>query len=168
MLNTKEISDMLNVSEETVRRWIRTGELQAVRDGKSYLVEQEVLEEFIKKKSEIPGTSLSKMQNLFNLGSAIITPIAGALASKSPNIAGRDIAAAIISTGLGKMKKESENKNDEELTDEELTKEDIEEYIQSLERQRRKLELEHEMKLLELDETISKFKRVLKLKGGEE
>ena len=33
MYNTKEIADLLDINEETVRRWIRSGELKAERSS---------------------------------------------------------------------------------------------------------------------------------------
>lgn len=50
ILTTKEISQMLGVSEETVRRWIRTKELKAIQEGKSYLVDRNDLNHFVNKK----------------------------------------------------------------------------------------------------------------------
>lgn len=34
MYNTKELSELLDVNEETVRRWIRSGKLKAERSSK--------------------------------------------------------------------------------------------------------------------------------------
>jgi excisionase family DNA binding protein len=60
MLTTKKVSDILQVSEETVRRWIRNGELEAFRSGKTYKIDQASLNELIKSKSKEPGNSIFK------------------------------------------------------------------------------------------------------------
>jgi excisionase family DNA binding protein len=50
--NTKEIAELLNINEETVRRWIRSGKLKAERSSKKQgnVVYEEDLFEFISDK----------------------------------------------------------------------------------------------------------------------
>jgi excisionase family DNA binding protein len=142
LLSTKEISDMLKVSEETVRRWIRTGELKAVQEGKSYLVAPEELNKFTQKKSETPGTSLSKMTNLLGLGiNKLIDQNAGS-------------AGFLLSIGLDKRLKQND-------IFEKLSIEDLEFYIETLKRQKRKVDLEYQMKLLEVEDEISKVEKLI-------
>lgn len=50
VFNTKQISEGLNLSEETIRRWIRSGELEAESFGKSYRISENNLKEFLVKK----------------------------------------------------------------------------------------------------------------------
>ncbi|WP_409296021.1 helix-turn-helix domain-containing protein [Peribacillus sp. SCS-26] len=154
MLSTKEISEMLNVSEETVRRWIRTGELEATQDGKSYVVDDSKLEDFVEKKSAIPGTSLSKMQNLIGmLGSNILAN------PKAKDVAG--LGVEILAKSLSRIKEAGADFGS--VPPEEPEKPgDYEGKIESLQRKKKKLELEHQMKLLDIEDEIAKYERLLK------
>jgi excisionase family DNA binding protein len=49
MLTTKEVADLLRVNEETVRRWARSGELQAVTLGSVIRFEEADVRAFIRK-----------------------------------------------------------------------------------------------------------------------
>ena len=148
MLNTKEISEKLGVSEETVRRWIRTGELEATQEGKSYYVDEEVLNSFTQKKIATPGNSLSKMNNLINLGAGLMA-----------NPKARDIATDLLNKNVGKFLKTTPS-----VEDKEVTVSDLEDYIASLERKKKKLELEYEIKILEIEEEIANYKKLIKEK----
>src|ERR1700719_4198603 len=91
---TKEISELLRVSEETVRRWIRGGELTASLDGKSYVVKGEDLEKFLQEKAKVSGTAISKMITGAGAGlAAAVNPVLGA------GILG---IAALVNKGLKK------------------------------------------------------------------
>lgn len=151
MLNTKEISEKLGVSEETVRRWIRTGELEATQEGKSYYVDEEVLQSFTEKKIATPGTSLSKMNNLNNL----INFGAGLMGNPKT----REIAAELLNKNKGKFMKSASPKQDQELT-----VSDFQDYIAALKRKKKKLELEYEIKLLEIDDEIANYEKLIKEK----
>lgn len=59
MFTISEICDLLDVSIETVRRWIRSGELKAQKSGKSYLVTRNDLREYLSKKHK-PNSPLLK------------------------------------------------------------------------------------------------------------
>lgn len=50
MFTVGEICELLNVSGETVRRWIRSGELAAQKNGKSYIITKKDLKDFLSKK----------------------------------------------------------------------------------------------------------------------
>jgi excisionase family DNA binding protein len=139
LLTTKEISEMLHVSEETVRRWIRTGELEATQDGKSYLVDKSHLESFIKKKSMTPGTSLAKM-----------VPIIGGIIGHPKT---RSVATELLNKFL-KEKEVSPNRAPSIA--------DYEEHIEDLKRQKKKLELEYQMKLLEIEDEIANYQKLMK------
>ncbi|MGN7401917.1 helix-turn-helix domain-containing protein [Cytobacillus praedii] len=82
MLTTKEISEKLKVSEETVRRWIRKEELYATQEGKSYLVKEKDLEDFIKRMSQKTSTSIGK---LFTLSAVAGAAVAGAAVTQKPS-----------------------------------------------------------------------------------
>jgi excisionase family DNA binding protein len=153
---TKEISELLKVSEETVRRWIRGGELTASLDGKSYVVKAEDLEKFIREKAKTSGTSISKM--ITGAGgvaglAAAVTPIVGAIATalvkkKSEGSKGESIANNVSSQIVGETLSPIIKLND------------IEDYIQSLQRKRKKTELEFQMKLLEIDDEIANYQKI--------
>lgn len=151
MLSTKEISEMLRVSEETVRRWIRTGELEATQDGKSYQIDQDWLEEFIQKKAGSPGTSLAKMQSL----------IEGLIGNQKT----KDTAAEFFSRSINKFMQGAGaadffNEGGPE-------EEDAEAKLESLNRKKKKLELEHQLKMIDLDEEIARYERIIKSRQGE-
>ena len=47
MRTVAEVAERLNVSTKTVTRWIEEGKISAFRFGKSYRIEEKVLEQFI-------------------------------------------------------------------------------------------------------------------------
>ncbi|WP_144635942.1 helix-turn-helix domain-containing protein [Priestia megaterium] len=144
MLTTKQISEMLRVSEETVRRWIRTGELKAEQNGKSYLVEKNDLLKLVQQKSKISTTSIGKM--------ASIIPIIG------------EAGVAAGGTMIGKVLKKLNSKESIESVVTQNTEKpsihEIEAIIESLIRKKKRLELEHQMRLLEVDEEIAKYHKI--------
>ena len=48
-LRVQDIVDQLGVSEETVRIWIRTKRLPAIRIGRDYFIDPADFQEFLKK-----------------------------------------------------------------------------------------------------------------------
>jgi excisionase family DNA binding protein len=50
MLSVEEIADELGVNPETVRVWIRSGELVALSIGKGYRISRDDLNEFIRRR----------------------------------------------------------------------------------------------------------------------
>lgn len=162
---TKEISDLLNVSEETVRRWIRSGELKAALDGKSYLVEEKVLEKFLEEKARVSGTSISKMAN--NLG--IATGIGATAAAVNPFLGVGILGiAALVNKGLKKSGDPKRNPLSQNQSNEPVDLKDIEDFIASLRRKKKKVELEFQMKLLEIDDEIANYEKLKEQieKGG--
>jgi len=133
MLTTKQISDLLRVSEETVRRWIRTGELAAEQAGKSYLVDEEALKRLVSEKSRIPGTALNKLV-------PVLEDLFGPQAAQ--------FARETLFDPLQQMGAAPERTIDAVEVD-----------LARLKREKRRLELEHELKLLELDEKIAKLEQ---------
>ena len=59
MFTVSEICSLLDVSIETVRRWIRSGELKAQKNGKSYLVSRKDLRDYLSDKHS-PNSPLLK------------------------------------------------------------------------------------------------------------
>lgn len=47
--NINDLVDMFKVSNTTIYRWIKTGKLQGVKDGRDYFITQESLKEFLEK-----------------------------------------------------------------------------------------------------------------------
>lgn len=48
LFTSKQVAQALNVSEETVRRWIRNGDLEAESLGKSYRIGEDEIKRFLK------------------------------------------------------------------------------------------------------------------------
>jgi excisionase family DNA binding protein len=160
---TKEISESLNVSEETVRRWIRNGDLDAQLDGKSYLVDEETLKKFIQERAKIPGTTISKTASLLSGGAlttaalTAINPLFGLVAGAATAVSAAGAAGLLNS--LAAKSKSSDGVGTSQETPNEATIElkDIEVYIEALQRKKKKLELEHQMKLLEIEDEIAAY-----------
>ena len=52
-LSLKEVSEVLKLNINTVRRYVREDKIQAAKFGRIYRVREEALEEFIKKQEKI-------------------------------------------------------------------------------------------------------------------
>lgn len=153
MLTTKEISSILNVSEETVRRWIRSQDLKASQDGKSYQVNKDDLIEFIKIKSKEGGTSIGKMANLMPLaGSLLGNPVTGLIAT--------DVTMRLVKMINAKSEKKKIEDTTKEMTSSVLSLAEVDELLSSLERQKKKLDLEYQMDLLKIEEQISEYRKI--------
>jgi excisionase family DNA binding protein len=48
-----EVADLLKVSTMTVRRWIKTGKLKAVRIGRKYLITEDTILQFVNQDKEV-------------------------------------------------------------------------------------------------------------------
>lgn len=48
LLTTEQVADRLQVHEETVRRYVRSGELPAIRKGRLIRITSKAVEEFLK------------------------------------------------------------------------------------------------------------------------
>lgn len=81
---TYEIAYRLNVSEETVRRWIRTGMLRADDHSGKYLVKEEDLQSFLQRRGTPAGKAVSW---LASVGSAGVRAAAPGVAYAASNIA---------------------------------------------------------------------------------
>ncbi|WP_217708441.1 helix-turn-helix domain-containing protein [Metabacillus schmidteae] len=148
MLTTKEISQILSVSEETVRRWIRNQELKANQEGKSYYVDSNDLIEFVKEKAKAgTTTSIGKMASFLPIAGLIA---GGATASLSKIISMINAKEKTTQTKIQPMHKNFEKQSIEQ----------VEECINALNRQKKKLELEYQMNLLEVEEEIEKYQKI--------
>ncbi len=137
MLTTKQISELLRVSEETVRRWIRTGELHAEQDGKGYLVDELALKRLVDQKSQIPGTAMNKILPLIQ------------------DMFGPEAAQFAKSNLFDPLRQSMEQAPSKP----EASNESLAEELDRLKRKKRRLELEHELKLLEIEEKIAAIER---------
>ncbi|RFB12753.1 helix-turn-helix domain-containing protein [Bacillus sp. HNG] len=138
---------MLNVSEETVRRWIRTQELKAHQEGKSYIVKKDDLIEFVKEKAKEGTTSIGKMASLL--------PIAGVIAGGATASITKMIKMINSKTDVAKSEKAVQN----EVVDT-LSIAEIEESIVALERKKKKLDLEYQMNVLQIEEQIAEYQKL--------
>ena len=68
MYNAKEIADLLDINEETVRRWIRSGELKAERSSRKQgnIVYEKDLFDFISNKPKYKKMIRAKIQQRDN------------------------------------------------------------------------------------------------------
>jgi len=137
MLTTKQISELLRVSEETVRRWIRTGELHAEQDGKGYLVDELALKRLVDEKSQIPGTAMNKILPIIN------------------DMFGPEAAKFAKSNLFDPLRQSM----DQAVPNQEADAASITEELARLKRKKRRLELEHELKLLEIEEKIARLEQ---------
>ena len=61
LLSLKEVSEVLKLNVNTIRRYVREGRIQAAKFGRVYRVREEALEEFIKRQENtVTGTSEEK------------------------------------------------------------------------------------------------------------
>ncbi len=54
MLTVEEVARILNVSEASIRRWLRKGTLAGVQAGDQWRVSREDLEEYIRRHRNVP------------------------------------------------------------------------------------------------------------------
>jgi excisionase family DNA binding protein len=59
-LNTPQIARLFGVNIQTVRAYIRSGELQAARIGRTYIVSDEDLDSFVQARKESRNADESK------------------------------------------------------------------------------------------------------------
>ena len=60
LLSLKEVSEVLKLNINTVRRYVREGKIRAAKFGRIYRVREEALEEFIKKQEKSGGVPKEK------------------------------------------------------------------------------------------------------------
>jgi excisionase family DNA binding protein len=77
-LSLQEVGDELGVSDQTVRRWVKAGELAAYKPGKEYRIKGSDLEEFLKTREVSPKVQSSLLEfgdgrHLSRFAEAIVT-----------------------------------------------------------------------------------------------
>jgi excisionase family DNA binding protein len=53
-LTVEEVAELVRVSRMTVYRWVRSGDLPAVRVGRSFRIPQDSLDAFLRSSSTVP------------------------------------------------------------------------------------------------------------------
>lgn len=145
---------MLSVSEETVRRWIRNNELKAIQEGKSYLIDRNDLISFVEEKAKTgTSTSIGKM--------ASFLPIAGGVLGGAPGLIAGGATASIskIIKMINSKKTETEISTAHSNTEKQTIRE-VEDYIEELNRQKKKLDLQYQLDMLRIDEEIAKYQKI--------
>jgi excisionase family DNA binding protein len=130
-ISVKKTSEVLGVNEETVRRWVRSGDLHAEIKGKTYIIDAKDLVDFAKKNPKF--THLVTSGALFKL-----LGLAGIFQG--------------IAAGLKFGKKTPP------LTADGRNLSKIEQDIRQLETQYKKSKLKFELEALEINEKIDKLK----------
>ncbi len=65
---TFEVAYRLRVSEETVRRWIRTGQLRANDQTGQYMIKEEDLQQFLRRRGSTAGRTMSRLASMGSAG----------------------------------------------------------------------------------------------------
>ncbi len=65
---TFEVAYRLRVSEETVRRWIRTGQLRANDQTGQYMIKEEDLQQFLRRRGSAAGKTMSRIASMGSAG----------------------------------------------------------------------------------------------------
>lgn len=84
--NVKEIAEMLNMNPETVRRWIRSGKLEAIQDSRKEgnIVTEQMLNAFLKSSPKYAGilTASAALTPIVGLGAMTVSLLGGLLAQQ--------------------------------------------------------------------------------------
>ncbi len=84
--NVKEIAEMLNMNPETVRRWIRSGKLEAIQDSRKEgnIVTEQMLNAFLKSSPKYAGilTASAALTPIAGLGAMTVSLLGGLLAQQ--------------------------------------------------------------------------------------
>lgn len=84
--NVKEIAEMLNTNPETVRRWIRSGKLEAIQDSRKEgnVVTEQMLNAFLKASPKYAGmlTASATMSPIAGLGVMTVSLLGGLIAKQ--------------------------------------------------------------------------------------
>lgn len=103
--SVKEIAEMLNTNPETVRRWIRSGKLEAIQESRKggNVVTKSMLDAFLKATPKYAGIAASLLTSPVGLASATAAAVAtttsaatAATAAAAATIVGRIIAQQLI------------------------------------------------------------------------
>ena len=82
--NVKEIADMLNTNPETVRRWIRSGKLEAIQESRKRgnVVTKSMLDAFLKTSPKYTGIATGLFTSSVRLTTATAAIVGGILAQQ--------------------------------------------------------------------------------------
>jgi excisionase family DNA binding protein len=84
--SVKEIAEMLNMNPETVRRWIRSGKLEAIRDSRKEgnIVTEQMLNAFLKSSPKYAGVFMAStaMSPIAGLGVMTVSLLTGLIAQQ--------------------------------------------------------------------------------------
>lgn len=71
---TYEVAYRLHVSEETVRRWIRTGQLHADDSSGKYMISEEDLQSFLRRRGTPAGRAMTWLASMSTAGVRAAAP----------------------------------------------------------------------------------------------
>lgn len=82
--SVKEIADMLNTNPETVRRWIRSGKLEAIQESRKSgnVVTKSMLNAFLKASPKYAGIATGLLTSPVGLTTATVAVVGGILAQQ--------------------------------------------------------------------------------------
>lgn len=82
--NVKEIADMLNTNPETVRRWIRSGKLEAIQESRKggNVVTKSMLDAFLKTSPKYAGIATGLLASPVGITTATAAIVGGILAQQ--------------------------------------------------------------------------------------
>lgn len=97
--SVKEIADMLNTNQETVRRWIRSGKLEAIQESRKggNVVTKSMLDAFLKSSPKYAGIATGLLASPVGLTTATAAIVGGILAQQF--IKNDEIKNAHVNTG---------------------------------------------------------------------
>lgn len=111
--NVKEIAEMLNTNPETVRRWIRSGKLEAIQDSRKEgnVVTEQMLNAFLKASPKYAGmlTASATMSPIAGLGVMTVSLLGGLIAKQY--VKNENVKNAKVSTTEIKKLLKNEIKN---------------------------------------------------------
>lgn len=149
--SVKEIADMLNTNPETVRRWIRSGKLEAIQKSRKggNVVTKSMLDAFLKTSPKYAGIATGLLASPVGITTATATIIGGLLARQL--IKNDDIKNAHVNTSeirkllFANIQSSKENIVRKKLSIKQLQKEIVEE---------QQCIIEFERLIMELDEKV--------------
>lgn len=93
--NVKEVAKILNTSEETVRRWIRSGKLQASMDSRKggSVITEAMLKEFAKETPKYATALAGSMSGIVAASTVLLSSIMAATITKNEEIKNSQVGA---------------------------------------------------------------------------
>lgn len=135
---TYEVAYRLKVSEETVRRWIRTGQLKADESNGKYMIREDDLEQFLRRRGNPAGKTLSWLASVGGAGVRAAAPgMAFAASSVAASAALTGIRLYKVLSGLETLGPDEMSQLIEEI---DKTMHSLEESLLAVNEQKAKLE----------------------------